>query len=79
MSQPSKTFEASMARLEQVIRQLEEGSVPLSEALKLFQEGTALVTCCSNLLDQAELEVVKLTRGPDGTLQEVPVAHEDLT
>ena len=40
MSAKSKTFEASMERLEMIVRQLEQGNVPLEESLKLFQEGT---------------------------------------
>ena len=59
MAERSKTFEASMERLEAIVRQLEQGNVPLEESLKLFQEGT-------KLLDKAELEVVKLMKGPDG-------------
>ena len=43
MPEKSKNFEASMERLETIVRQLEQGNAPLEEALKLFQEGTALV------------------------------------
>ncbi|MBQ9374153.1 MAG: exodeoxyribonuclease VII small subunit, partial [Oscillospiraceae bacterium] len=53
------------------------GSVPLSDALALFREGTGLVSNCTALLDQAELEIVKLAKGPDGAITEVPFAHED--
>ena len=77
MSTKSQSFEASMERLDQIVKQLENGSVPLSEALQLFQEGTGLVERCTALLDQAELEIVKLTKGPDGSLEEVPFAHDD--
>lgn len=66
MAERSKTFEASMERLEAIVRQLEHGNVPLEESLKLFQEGTKLVQGCTKLLDKAELEVVKLMKGPDG-------------
>ena len=66
MEQESKTFEQSMARLDAIVRQMEQGNVPLEESLKLFQEGTGLVQTCTQLLDQAELEVVKLMKGADG-------------
>ena len=56
MSAKSKTFEASMERLETIVRQLEQGNVPLEESLKLFQEGTALVQSCTKLLDGAETD-----------------------
>ena len=75
----SQSFEANMTRLEEIVHRLEDGAVPLEEAMKLFQEGTALAGSCCKLLDEAELEIVKLTKGPDGTLQEVPYEREDLT
>lgn len=75
----SKTFEADMTRLEEIVRRLEDGSVPLEESMKLFQEGTALAASCNALLDKAELEIVKLTKGSDGSIQEVPFADEELS
>lgn len=75
----SQTFESNMTRLEEIVHRLEDGSVPLEEAMKLFQEGTALAGSCGKLLDEAELEIVKLTKGPDGTIQEVPFDREDPT
>ena len=51
MSKQSKTFEESMSRLEQIVRAMERGDVPLEESLKLFQEGTELVQTCTKLLD----------------------------
>ena len=74
----SQSFENNLTRLEEIVKKLEDGSVPLEESMKLFQEGTALAASCSNLLDKAELEIVKLTKGPDGSIQEAPFAHEDL-
>ena len=62
MAETSKSFEASMERLETIVRQLEQGNAPLEESLKLFQEGTALVQSCAKLLDSAEQEIVKLTK-----------------
>ena len=74
----SQTFETNLTRLGEIVKQLEDGSVPLEESMKLFREGTALAASCNELLDKAELEIVKLTKGPDGSIQEVPFAHEDL-
>lgn len=74
----SQSFEANMNRLEEIVHSLEDGSVPLEEAMKLFQEGTALVGSCGKLLDEAELQIVKLTAGPDGSIQEVPFEHAEL-
>ena len=72
MSNQSKTFEQSMARLEQIVRAMERGDVALEESLKLFQEGTELVHSCNKLLDEAQLQVKKIMTAPDGS----PVEEE---
>ncbi len=66
MTEQSQTFEQAMARLETIVSHLERGDVPLETSLSLFEEGTALVSCCNKLLDEAELKVLKLSKGPDG-------------
>ena len=75
-NEPSQNFEASMARLEQIVRAMERGDVPLEESLKLFEEGTALVRRCGKLLDEAELKISKVVKGPDGAPVETEF-HED--
>ena len=67
MSQKNSTFEENMQRLEQIVRAMERGDVPLEESLKLFQEGTELVRTCGKLLDEAELQVKKIMTAPDGS------------
>lgn len=76
MSGKSKTFEENMQRLEQIVRAMERGDVPLEESLKLFQEGTALVESCGKLLDEAELQVKKISVAADGTPTEEPFVEE---
>ena len=56
-----------MARLEQIVRAMEQGNVPLEESLKLFQEGTELVRSCSKLLDDAQLHIQKVMTAADGS------------
>jgi len=67
MDKNAMTFEQSMARLEQIVRTMERGDVPLEESLKLFQEGTELVRSCEKLLSDAELQVYKIATAPDGS------------
>ena len=67
MSKKSKTFEESMNRLEQIVRAMERGDVPLEESLKLFQEGTELVQTCTKLLDDAQLQIKKVMNAADGS------------
>ena len=67
MSKKNATFEQNMTRLEEIVRAMESGDVPLEESLKLFQEGTALVKECGKLLDEAEQQVTKIVTQADGT------------
>lgn len=67
MSDKSITFEKSITRLEEIVKQMEQGNVSLEDALKLFEEGTGLVKECARQLDEAELQVVKLMKGADGS------------
>ena len=67
MSQKNPTFEENMQRLEQIVRAMERGEVPLEESLKLFQEGTELVRTCGKLLDEAQLQVKKIAVSEDGS------------
>ena len=76
MNQNNKTFEENMQRLEQIVRAMERGDVPLEESLKLFQEGTALIRSCGKLLDNAELQVKKILSGTDGAPTEEVFADE---
>ena len=76
MNQQNQTFEASMARLEQIVRAMERGDVALEESLKLFQEGTELIRGCNQLLENAQLQVKKIMTAPDGSPVEEDFADE---
>ena len=73
MSRKSVTFEESLTRLDEIVKALEAGDVPLEESMKLFEEGTKLAAACSKQLDQAEQKILKLTKGPDGEPVETPL------
>ncbi len=55
------TFEAAMARLEEIVKYLESGGAPLDCSLEVFEEGVALVKLCNSKLDRAEQKVRFLT------------------
>lgn len=50
-------FEAALARLEAIVEKLDDGNLPLAEALALFKEGTTLAKRCRALLSAAEVVV----------------------
>lgn len=76
MAQKKLSFEQSLARLDEIVRHLEKGDMPLSESLSLYEEGTALLTSCSKMLDEAEQKVVKLKKGADRAPVEMPFEDE---
>ena len=61
------TFEEGMARLEQIVLNLEKGEVPLESSMELFTEGAKLSHYLQKKLDEAEAKVKKLTES-DGKI-----------
>ncbi len=60
-------FEQAMARLEQIVKELEGGNVPLDDLMRLYEEGTALVKSCTERINAAE-EKVKLVQSQNGSI-----------
>ena len=65
MAKEKISFEESVKRLDEIVKQLERGDAPLSESLKLISN-------CDLLLSEAEQKVVKLRKGQDGEPEELP-------
>lgn len=68
----NKSFEQSLARLDEIVRALEKGDAPLAESLGLFEEGAGLVKSCTEQLDEAQQRVVQLRKSADGSPEELP-------
>jgi exodeoxyribonuclease VII small subunit len=68
-------FEQALGKLENIVRTLEVGDVKLEEALKLFEEGSALSRKCLDELDkiQRRLEVLKVV---DGKVLRIPIEEQ---
>ena len=73
----AKSFEDNITRLEEIVSQLERGDAKLADSLKLFEEGSKLVSDCGAMLDKAEQKVTKLSKGADGAPVESPFVSED--
>lgn len=63
-------YEGALTELDSVLARLEDGQVPLEEAMLLYERGVRLVRRCAALLDGAERRVSELTAGADGLPQE---------
>jgi exodeoxyribonuclease VII small subunit len=72
MAVKKQNFEESMTRLETIVKHLERGDAPLTDALGLFEEGAGLIKLCGDMLDGAEQKVVRLKKGADGEPAELP-------
>lgn len=59
-------FEKALAELEDIVRQLEGGRVPLEDSIAIFERGELLKRHCEALLKQAEARIDRITLGPDG-------------
>jgi exodeoxyribonuclease VII small subunit len=55
-----ETFEQLYARLEEAVSKLEQGGLPLEQAIALYEEGMTLARQCQDRLDEAELKITKL-------------------
>ncbi|WP_312693345.1 exodeoxyribonuclease VII small subunit [Caproiciproducens sp.] len=55
------TFEDAMAKLNEIVGQLENGSESLESSLKLFEEGSALAALCYGKLESAEQKIRQIT------------------
>jgi len=60
------TFEEALRALEDVVRRLESGDVPLEESIGLYERGEALRRHCQARLDAAQARIDKIVAGPDG-------------
>ncbi len=65
-------LEEAMKRLDEIVKGLEKGDVSLKDSMAMFEEGTALIRQCSEMLDRAEQQVVRLKKGEDGAPEELP-------
>jgi len=61
-----KTFESSLNQLETIVKQLEQGDLPLEESLKLFEKGVSLSRECRERLNEAERRIEILMKDADG-------------
>lgn len=72
-----KTFEQTMEELEQVVRKLENGDIPLEESLDLFEQGIKLTKSCQTMLDNAEKKVSMLVSGENGEMEKQDFAADE--
>jgi exodeoxyribonuclease VII small subunit len=65
-------FEKSIAELEEIVKQLEKGELPLEDCLKYYEKGINLARKCQEVLTQAEqkIEVLRVNTIPDNEVSD---------
>lgn len=54
------TYESAMKRLQEIVKALESGGLPLDTSVKLFEEGARLAKFCNDELKNAEQKIIAL-------------------
>lgn len=66
MTNPTLSFEAAYARLEEILEKMNGGKVALEDALTLYEEADQLITWCSQRLNEAEKRIEILVKSREG-------------
>lgn len=64
------SFEEAMERLEDTVRRLEDGSMPLNASMEAFEEAVRLSRYLNETLEDAKQRVRVLTKGADGSVSD---------
>ncbi len=67
------SFEDALAKLENIVRELESGRIKLDDAVSAYEKAVALKKLCQDKLQAAALKVEKIEVAKDGTLSTTPL------
>jgi exodeoxyribonuclease VII small subunit len=71
-------FEEGLKKLENIVNTLDEGQIPLDDALAMFKEGLRLSKELSKTLDDIERKVEVLVKKDDGSVEKRPFLQEEV-
>lgn len=69
------SFEEALAKLENIVRELESGHIKLDDAVSSYEKAVALKKICQAKLEAATLKVEKIEIAKDGTLSTTPLEN----
>jgi exodeoxyribonuclease VII small subunit len=72
----AKTFEQSLDELEKIVKQLEDGDLPLEKSLELFENGVKLSRDCRERLTNAERRIEVLMKDSNGNFSVESIESE---
>lgn len=70
------TFEENLENLEKIVKELENGDVPLNEAIEKFNEGMKIANICNETLEKAT-KTVKKVLTKEGNIEKFDVNNEE--
>lgn len=70
-------FEEAMSRLEEIVKSLEKGDLPLDKAMASFEEGVTLSKVCMKHLEEADRKIEILIKGQNGQTKIAPFQIAD--
>lgn len=56
------SFDRALQELEQVVRALEDGKIPLEDAIRLYARGQELCRCCAGILNTAQTRIEQIQK-----------------
>jgi exodeoxyribonuclease VII small subunit len=77
MAKQKMSFEQALQRIEEIVSEIEDGSVPLEESIDKYAEGTKLIEHCRTVLGKAEKKIQLLTEAQEQKLQSAGQLPED--
>ena len=77
MAKKKMSFEQALERIEEIVSEIEDGSVPLEESIDKYAEGTKLIDHCRTVLGKAEKKIQLLTKGSNQELTRAGQLPED--
>ncbi len=72
-----QSFESALKAVEEIVRELEDGDLPLDESMKKFEQGMKLIRFCSEKLDETEQKITVLMTDAGGEVRETPFEGSD--
>ena len=76
MNTNTETFETALKKLEETVEKLEEGKIPLNDALKTFESGVYWSRECKKFLDNADQRIEKILKNDNGEYEKIEFEPE---
>ena len=77
MKTKTETFENALKNLEETVEKLEEGTIPLNEALKTFESGVHWSRECKKFLDNAGQRIEKILKNENGEYEQKELVEDE--